>query len=374
MSFSLATLWHERNRFLPGVLAVAFSALLIAVQCGVLLGLLSLTSIPVDLAAADLWVGYPGVLSVDLARPIPERWISRVKAQPEIDRVEKYLIALLMLDKAGGRSNTCTVVGFRTDADSLGAIRELSPEQRAALSEPQSVIIDASDQKRFGFSGIGDVAEVIGGHRIRLVGLVHDVKSLAAPYLFCSVETAQSLIDFVKPEQTFYLLARCQNPADAPAVAARLRREYPDMSAYTKSEFSSRSRWYWLVATKTGIAIGGSALLGLIVGAVVVSQTLYAAVAASLREFATLRALGIPRWRIGGTVVVQSLWIGGIGIALALPIAFVIAELVEQFGARALLPLWLIASAASVTMFMAVAAGLLALRSLRLIEPMHLLR
>ena len=30
MSYSLATLWHERQRFLPGVLAVAFSALLIA--------------------------------------------------------------------------------------------------------------------------------------------------------------------------------------------------------------------------------------------------------------------------------------------------------------------------------------------------------
>ena len=30
LSFSLATLWYERQRFLPGVLAVAFSALLIA--------------------------------------------------------------------------------------------------------------------------------------------------------------------------------------------------------------------------------------------------------------------------------------------------------------------------------------------------------
>lgn len=374
MGFSLATLWHERNRFLPGVFAVAFSALLIAVQCSVLLGLLSLTSIPVDLASADLWIGYPGVLSVDLARPIPERWISRVKAQPEIDRVEKYLIALLMLDKAGGKSNTCTVVGFRTDGDSLGAIRELSAEQRAALSEPQSVIIDASDQKRFGFSGIGDVAEVIGGHRIKLVGLVHNVKSLAAPYLFCSVETAQSLIDFVKPEQTFYLLASCKNPADAQRVAERLRREYTDMSAYTKSEFSTRSRWYWLVATKTGIAIGGSALLGLIVGAVVTSQTLYAATAASLREFATLRALGIPRWRIGSAVVVQALWIGGIGVAIALPIAFMMAAIVDQLGARALLPPWLVAGASVVTMIMAVAAGLLALRSLRLMEPMQLLR
>src|SRR5919197_2633108 len=104
MSFSLATLWHERNRFLPGVLAVAFSALLITVQFGILLGLLSLTSIPVDLAGADIWVCHPAVLSVDISRPIPERWVTRVLAQPEVDRVEKYLLLLNRADKPGGRS------------------------------------------------------------------------------------------------------------------------------------------------------------------------------------------------------------------------------------------------------------------------------
>ena len=48
MAYTLSTLWYERQRYLPGVLAVAFSALLIALQCGLLLGLFSITSIPVD--------------------------------------------------------------------------------------------------------------------------------------------------------------------------------------------------------------------------------------------------------------------------------------------------------------------------------------
>src|SRR5437588_550503 len=61
MSYSLATLWHERQRYVPGVLAVGFSALLIALQCGLLLGLFSITSIPVDHTRADIWVGSPEV-------------------------------------------------------------------------------------------------------------------------------------------------------------------------------------------------------------------------------------------------------------------------------------------------------------------------
>src|SRR5438874_3463464 len=142
MSFSLTTLWHERNRFLPGVLAVAFSALLITVQFGILLGLLSLTSIPVDLASADIWVGHPAVLSVDIGRPIPESWLTRVRSQPEIERVEKYMLWLMLADKPGGKTSICTIIGTRLDDGSLGVLRAIPQELRDRLSQPGSVVVD----------------------------------------------------------------------------------------------------------------------------------------------------------------------------------------------------------------------------------------
>src|SRR5262245_12465147 len=146
MSYSLVTLWHERNRFLPGVLAVAFSALLITVQFGILLGLLSLTSIPVDMASADLWIGHPAVLSVDIGRPIPERWMTRVHAEPEVGRVEKYLLWLMIADRPGGRTSICTIIGTRLDDGALGVPREVPPELRERLSEPGTVVVDESDR------------------------------------------------------------------------------------------------------------------------------------------------------------------------------------------------------------------------------------
>src|SRR5947209_1363722 len=374
MSFSLATLWHERNRFLPGVLAVAFSALLITVQFGIMLGLLSLTSVPVDLSAADLWVGDPQVLSVDVTESVPESWLARVKEQPEVDRVEKYIIWLMMANKPGSQKNICTVVGTCLDEDSLGALPELGPELRSKLSEPFSVVVDESDRERLGFDAVGDYAEV-NRHRIRLVGTVTGVRSLAGPYLFCSLETAQGILqEMVQTKQTVYILARCKNPDDAPEVADRLRRAYPDMATFTKSEFSNRTRWHWLVTTRTGVAVGGGAFLALIVGAVVTSQTLYASTAASLKEYATLRALGIPRWRIAGTVLTQSAWIGGLGVLIALPLAFGIAHAVDAIGAKAILPLPLVVASAVVTIVMSLLSGLAALRSLRLMEPAQLLR
>src|SRR5207247_2458586 len=48
MNYSLQTLLHERTRYAAGVGAVAFSAVLMALQFGLMLGLFTITSIPID--------------------------------------------------------------------------------------------------------------------------------------------------------------------------------------------------------------------------------------------------------------------------------------------------------------------------------------
>ncbi len=371
MSYSLATLWHERNRYLPGVLAVAFSALLIALQCGLLLGIFSITSIPIDYTRADIWVGNPDVLSVDLGRPIPESWAARVAMQPEVIKTEPYLNGFTYWCKPTGGTELCCVIGSTLQDDSLGVFQALTHAQRARLSEPGSCVVDEGELGRLGCRGVGDVVEV-SGHRVRIVGLVHGFRSLAGPYVFCSLSTARPLLR-LPPEQTSYFLARCRRPEDVPVVVNRLR-QYGHMSTFTSDEFSFRSRMHWLTKTKAGIALGCAAVLGLLVGAVVTSQTLYAATAASLREFAVLAALGIPRWRMAGTVLAQSFWIGVAGVCTALPVLVALAHFADVLGAKVLLPSWLLGMAGAVTMTMALLSGLAALRSLRLVEPATLLR
>jgi putative ABC transport system permease protein len=135
-----------------------------------------------------------------------------------------------------------------------------------------------------------------------------------------------------------------------------------------------RSRLHWLTKTKAGIALGCAAALGLLVGAVVTSQTLYAATAASLREFAVLRALGVPRWRMAASVLVLAFWVGLAGLAAAALVVFGLAEAAGAARVPLLLPTWLLGSAAAVTLAMAMLSGIAALRSLRRVEPALLLR
>jgi putative ABC transport system permease protein len=73
-------------------------------------------------------------------------------------------------------------------------------------------------------------------------------------------------------------------------------------------------------------------------------------------------------------VLAQSFWVGITGIALAFPAIYGISYAGDYVGARVLLPYWLILGAIAITLSMAMGSGLFALRSLRHVEPVTLLR
>ena len=377
MGYALSTIWYERQRYLPAILAVAFSAVLIAVQGGLVIGLLSMMSRPVDMASADVWVGYPAVQSVDLGRAIPDRWIGRVEAEPGVLRVEASIIGFSLWTRsttgAPATPEVITVVGCRTHPESLGAVKFLRdhPDLLEKLSEPNTVVVDRGDLGRLGVRSEGEQAEVLS-RRVRVVGFCEGYRSLGGPYVFCSIETARLILNQPKGTNS-YILASCESPAAAKEVAERLGR-YRQMSAFTGEEFSLRSRLHWLMTTKAGLAVGFTAILGLVVGAVVTSQTLYAAVAASQREFATLRAMGIPTWRLRLTVLAQAFWVGFFGLCVAAPVTVLTSEVANLIGTQVQLHPAVVLVAATVTLVMAVLSGLAALKSFAKMDPAHNIR
>jgi putative ABC transport system permease protein len=369
---SPAALWHERQRFFPAVLAVAFSALLIILQAGLLLGFFALKSIPIDHASADLWIAHPAVQSVDLGRPIPEKWLERFTAQPEVVRTDPCLMSYVILRKPDGQSEQCLLIGSRLDENAVGAVRELTPELRRRLSEPGALVADDTDLGDFGAGGREDRADV-AGRQVRLVGRAHGIRGLGAAYLFSSLQTARLLCPDLREEEVSFIQARCRSSNDATAVARRLRRQYP-MAVFTRDEFSNSTRLYWLTKTQAGMATAWTALLGLVVGTVITSQILYAATASYRREYAVLRALGIPRRRLTRAVLEGAFWIGCAGVGLAALGAFGMVRLADALGIKVLLNALLLAGGAAVTMAMAFLSSLAALRVQRRIEPAELLR
>jgi putative ABC transport system permease protein len=340
-------------------------------QVGLLVGLIGVVSVPIENSSADVWVMYPNTPACDLGRPIPKYWLERVWSQPETAVADEYIQGYSYWKTPTGATELVVVLGCNLDAASLGPIGKLSPEIRVLLTEPNSVVLDVKDAKRLDVTTHGQEGEV-AGQTVRVVGFAKGMGSISGPYVVTSLTTARKLLR-LRHDQTTYLLARCKDPKDAASLTSKLN-EFPRMKATQADEFSIQSQWHWIGKTKAGIALGFAAVLGLAVGGSVTSQTLYAAVAASMKELAVLQALGINRWRMRLFVLQQAFLVGLFGLLLAGPLTWGLAQIALSLGTKAVLSWWLLASAGGITFLMAFGSGLIALRSLKGVEPANLLR
>jgi putative ABC transport system permease protein len=370
-------LWRDWNRFLPALLAIALSAVLIAVQCGLVMGLVLCTSALIDHGSADIWVMPLDAPSLHQTYTFPLAWQARLDMQPEIVRSEPLQTFMGRWRLPGrGESELCMIIGMRLDEGSLGALTVMMPELRAALAEPGTVAIDAWEFKTFGLKGSSYEAGEINGQSVRVAGTLHGFHGFAFVYVLCSQETLQLLASQAgqMPDVTNCLLARCHNPGEVDQVVARLRRDYPDMGVYASHQLSRQVQFYWLFRSRGGMVLICTMGLALLVGLAVTSETLYAAVLAQSKEFAVLEALGIRRKHTVRLVLAQSLWLGVGGAMLALPCTVALAWGALWVHTRVIVSAPVLLLTLGLTLGMATLAGLMSLRPLRNIEPARLLR
>src|SRR6185503_15233456 len=173
---------------------------------------------------------------------IPNSYITRVAGLPGVGMPEQYIANFANFTKPVGGTELCFLLGSDLDDGAAGAAIVLTKEQRIALTMPYAIIVDESDWKRLELHQLetGNKPK-INGHEVTVVGTVKGLKSLAAPWVFCSLHTARQLMGFLlPPDHVTYLLARCDSRERAKEVAAQLREEYgKDMIAYTAEEFST---------------------------------------------------------------------------------------------------------------------------------------
>ena len=94
MDYAAATIWFERQRYLPAVLAVTFSGLMAAMPTAILLGLVSSMTLPIERSDADLWITHPRTISVELGRTIPTEWSAHLWSDPGVSGVEPIVLSM----------------------------------------------------------------------------------------------------------------------------------------------------------------------------------------------------------------------------------------------------------------------------------------
>jgi putative ABC transport system permease protein len=156
-------------------------------------------------------------------------------------------------------------------------------------------------------------------------------------------------------------------------VRRRLSAELANVEVITTDEFRRRSRNYWLFGTGAGAALFGSALLGIIVGTVIVAQTLYASTKDHISEFATLRALGSSRRYLYRVILLQAVMSAVISFAIAAAIGLGLARASVDTALQIVLTPTLIVSLFVLTLVMSIVSAISAIVVVTRVDPVTVL-
>jgi putative ABC transport system permease protein len=236
------------------------------------------------------------------------------------------------------------------------------------LSSPDAIAVDQSYFERLGTGGLGDTVEIRDlKAKIRLV--TEGIRSFTTtPFVFTPLDRARSYAG-ISANKATYLLVRLQGGADAESVRTHLNQTLAKAEALTPDAFRSRSRSFWLFGTGAGAALFAGALLGMIVGIVIVAQTLYASTKEFSNEFATLRAIGSSSRYIYAVIIIQALMSAAIGFGVAAAIGKVIVNATANSALPVLIPAGLMISLFLLTVAMCVVSAIAAIVHIRRTDP-----
>jgi putative ABC transport system permease protein len=367
-------LFHDQVRFAVTLTGIVFALVLIIVQFGLFLGFTTTTSNNIDHSNADLWIVFHGVGYFDTGRDFSERKLYRVLSTPGVARAEKYMQSFGRWKRPDGRIENIQVIGFHPGSG-LGEPWNIVEGGTADLRQEDSVLVDELYREKLGVSKIGDRVE-IGDHRARVVGFTRGIRSFTtSPFVYA---TFKNSLDYTNPtsreDSTSYILVKAQAGVSPKELQARLQTRVTDVDVYTTTEFSRKTRFYWMFTTGAGLAVLTAALMGLIVGVAVVAQTIYAATMDHIREYGTLKAMGATNGYLYRVLIEQAMWSAVLGYALATVVAHFIVEGSAKGGAVILMPWSMSAEMLVLAVAMCIAAALVSINKVTRIDPAMVFR
>lgn len=365
-------LFHDRVRLIVTLVGIVFALVLILIQFGLFLGFLETSSNIVGESRADLWISAPKIPHVNGGSIFSEAKRYQALAVPGVARVDKYALAFVPWKLPTGAQESTQVVGFDLKSG-IGGPWNLTQGSVDALHGEDTVIIDELYKEKLGVRGLGDTAE-IAGHRARIVGFTRGIRSFTtAPYVFTSFKNSQNYMRLGQNE-TIFMLVKTTPGANIAEVQKVLESRLDGVEVFTNEEMRKKTQFYWVFQTGAGITTLLGSVLGLIVGIVVVAQTIYSATVDHIREFGTLKAMGASNGKIYTVILTQAAVSAALGYAAAIVIAKFVSLSSENGNAPILLPNSIAIETFFLALAMCASASILSIRKATRIDPAMVFR
>ncbi|HEX4353798.1 MAG TPA: ABC transporter permease, partial [Polyangiales bacterium] len=329
---ALLSLLHDRGKLVAAIAGVALAATLLWVQVGLFVAFLGTSSAIIARIGGDVWVMARGTEVVDNGETLSAGSRSALASRACVRRVRGVVISVATMRKPSGALDYLQIVGVEPSQRPI-VPWQLARGLPADLHAPDRVAIDEHDLEKLSLPDdpIGHTIEVSG--RLAIVAaMTRGIRSFALyPYVFSEIDNARHLANLAEG-QAQYWVADLESPACARDVIAAISGSQRDLDAHTTAEFERMTESYWVFGSGAGGALAFCALFSLLVGAVIVAQTLYSITKEHERELATLKAMGATPRELISFVAWQASFLALVGGAIGVSLTAALRDLLSREG------------------------------------------
>ena len=318
MSLALSTLLFEWRRYLAAVIALA-GVLMLALSA-MFIGILQSFTATIDKSRAQVII-LPAAAS-SLGGPgggggaLPKRTVPLIYRHPEVVEVQDLPGDFGRFFGPGQTNPTMVnVMVIDTSPNGVTLPDDFTDDMRRAIEPPYNVGVDSSAVKQLGVK-LGDEAS-INGRTVRIALIMDGYANSQAPGVVMSRQT-QRLMGSANDDTYGLLMVRIKNTSEKD-----IKRVVDELNAMADGQYKAWAKEALAAATVKdamsegllAIILGFMSIIGFVIGVVITWQTLRGAILANIKEFASLRALGVSIGQLRGVVMELSFWVGILGIA-----------------------------------------------------------
>jgi putative ABC transport system permease protein len=329
---ALKMLTGDRSKYYAIVFGVTFACFLIAEQSAVFCGVMRRTTSQIrDIQGAEIWVMNSNVRYIDNAKAISDNDVLRVRSVPGIAWAVNLYRGQAQAQLENGDYQAVILLGL-DDASLVGAPTEMLVGRLSDLANPDAVLVDEA-----GFHQMwpeeplatGKVIEM-NDRRAVVTGVYRASQTfLTMPIIYSRFSQATL---YVAPSRRMmsFVLAKCQPDSSPQQVADRIEAQ-TGLKALSKDGFMTLTMNYYLQHTGIPINFGTTVVLAFIVGCAIAGQTFYLFTVENLKQFGTLKAMGLSDRRTVGMILVQALVVAGIGYSLGVGLATIYGIVAQRY-------------------------------------------
>jgi putative ABC transport system permease protein len=366
VGLGLRMLRHDRLKTGGTLLAVTFAVFLVSQQLGLFRTLSGYMAALVTHSAADVWVAdavTPSFLSGSSLTPAR---VHQVASVPGVAGAWEVLVVGAEARDSEGATQPVSLVGAEAP-EFIGGPFFVDPAVRARLLEPNAVLFDEFDRKRFPRRlEEGDAVE-LNGIRARVAGFTYGARTFGGNFAFASLDLARTVAG--RPTGTSFVLVRAESGVDPSLVADRIERIVPEVRASPSAAFAQRSIRYTVGNTGIGQSVGALVVFAVLVGVLSVGVALFSSVIDRLQEFGTLKAIGARNSALTKLLLGQALAFAVAGFVLGQLGFRLFAIGLRSAGFFISLPVSTLAVLFLGTLVFCSVAALLAIRRVLRLEP-----